>query len=136
MYIWFSQYMLIWYSNIPEETTYFVTRTQGPWGPIVVVSLVVNWLIPFFVLLPRPAKRSRTVMMRIAVVLLIGRLMDLYVMIFPATYGEKPVIGIWELAAIVCVTTIGIWAMDRAFGSANPVPQRDPFLPESLHYHV
>ncbi len=58
MYIWFSQYMLIWYTNIPEETSYFITRTQGPWGPIVVVCIILNWVVPFLALLPKPSKRS------------------------------------------------------------------------------
>jgi hypothetical protein len=54
MYIWFCQYMLIWYSNIPEETSYFIIRTHGAWGPVVVASLLLNGILPFFVLLSRP----------------------------------------------------------------------------------
>jgi hypothetical protein len=136
MYIWFSQYMLIWYSNIPEETSYFITRTHGPWGPIVVVSILLNWLVPFFVLLPKPAKRSAGVMMKVAVVILIGRWVDLYVMIVPSATGENPVFGLWEVAAIAALIAGGVLLLTRAFTAANPVPQRDPYLPESLHYHA
>jgi hypothetical protein len=136
MYIWFSQYMLIWYSNIPEETTYFITRTRGPWGPVVVASIVLNWVLPFFILLPQAAKRSEGVMMKIAVVLLIGRWVDLYTMIFPARFGAAPVFGLWEAAAIGCLVGVsGLWLF-RAFGKANPVPKHDPYLAESLHYHA
>lgn len=136
MYIWFSQYMLIWYSNIPEETSYFVTRTHGPWGPVVLLSIVLNWILPFFVLLPKPAKRSRTVMLRVAGVLLVGRWVDLYVMVFPSILGATPVFGILESAAIIGVLFIGIYLLDRAFSAANPVPNQDVRLPESLHYHA
>ena len=136
MYIWFSQYMLIWYSNIPEETSYFVTRTNGPWGPVVVVSIVLNWLAPFFALLPRSAKRSTSVMMRVAVVILVGRWLDLCLMVFPATLGETPVLGIWEIAAVVVVVAFGLILLDRSFQAAQPVPQNDPYLTESLQYHA
>ena len=136
MYIWFSQYMLIWYSNIPEETSYFITRTHGPWGPIVVLSILLNWVVPFFVLLPKPAKRSAGIMMKIAVVVLIGRWVDLYVMVFPSTLGETPVFGIWEVASICCLLGTAGMLLFRSFAAAAPVPRNDPFLPESLHYHA
>ncbi|MBC8353592.1 MAG: hypothetical protein H8E66_16455 [Planctomycetes bacterium] len=136
MYIWFSQYMLIWYSNIPEETSYFITRTHGPWGPIVVGCIVLNWVIPFFVLLPKPAKRSSGIMMKVAIVVLIGRWVDLYVMVFPSTLGENPVFGIWEAASISCLIGTAGLLLFRSFANAGSVPRHDPFLPESLHYHT
>ena len=136
MYIWFSQYMLIWYSNIPEETTYFIARTHGPWGPVVIASIVLNWVVPFFVLLPRPAKRSQAVMMKVAVVILIGRWVDLCLMIFPPTLGGPPVVGIWEIAALAVTVTTGLLLLDRSYRTADPVPQNDPYLAESLHYHA
>lgn len=136
MYIWFSQYMLIWYANIPEETSYFVTRTHGPWGPVVVVSIVLNWLIPFFVLLPKPAKRNRGVMLKVAVILLLGRWVDLYVMVFPSTIEGAPVFGILELAGASCIAAAGFLLLLKSFGNANALPRADPYLPESLHYHA
>lgn len=136
MYIWFSQYMLIWYSNIPEETSYFITRTHGPWGPVVILSIVLNWLVPFFVLLPKPAKRNASVMMKVAVVLLIGRWVDLYLMVFPSTTGDTSTFGIWEFAGVCCVAAAGLTLLDRSFRTSNPVPQNDPLLVESLHYHA
>jgi len=144
MYIWFSQYMLIWYSNIPEETSYFISRTKGPWGPVVVASIVLNWIIPLFVLLPKPAKRNAGVMMKIAVVVLIGRWVDLYQMVFPASafdmsevpFGSTPVFGIWEVGGIVCLIGVAGSLLLRSFDAANSVPRSDPFLRESLSYHA
>ncbi|MCA9050659.1 MAG: hypothetical protein KDA89_18100 [Planctomycetaceae bacterium] len=135
MYIWFSQYMLIWYSNIPEETSYFVLRTQGAWGPVVIGTLVLNWIIPFFVLLPKPCKRSEGVMLKVAVVALIGRWFDLYVMVFPPVTGNVPVFGLPEVASMLCVASVSGLLFVKAFAVAKPVPQNDPFLQESLHYH-
>ncbi|MCG8449723.1 MAG: hypothetical protein MI725_09110 [Pirellulales bacterium] len=135
MYIWFSQYMLIWYTNIPEETSYFILRTHGPWGPLMVVNIVLNWIVPFFILLPRPCKRSESVMMKVAVVVLIGRWVDLYVMVFPVTIGATPVFGPWELAGACLLVGAFGWLFFRSFIKANPVPKGDPLLNESLHYH-
>ncbi len=135
MYIWFSQYMLIWYTNIPEETSYFIPRTQGPWGPVLIGSIVLNWVIPFFVLLPRPCKRSESVMLKIAVVVLIGRWFDLYVMVFPSVTGNVPVFGLPEIASMLCACGLSGLLFVKAFALAIPVPKNEPFLQESLHYH-
>ncbi len=135
MYIWFSQYMLIWYTNIPEETSYFILRTKGPWGPLMVVNIVLNWIAPFFILLPRPCKRSESVMIKVAVVVLVGRWVDLYLMVFPDAVGKVPVFGLWELAGLGFLVGAFGWLFFRSFAKASPVPSGDPLLSESLHYH-
>lgn len=136
MYIWFSQYMLIWYSNIPEETSYFIRRTHGPWGPIVVGSIVLNWIIPFFVLLPRRCKRSESVMLRVAGVVLVGRWVDLYVMIFPPVTGGAPPFGLPEIAALLVLFGLFGLLFYRSFASAGVMPRNDPYLAESMSYHA
>ena len=134
MYIWFSQYMLIWYANIPEETTYYVTRTQGAWMVVFVASMLVNWAIPFLALLRRSPKRRPELLARVAVVVLLGRWLDLYVMIVPV-FSPSPVIGVWEAAALVAFAAGGIWIVGRAIARAPIVPSGDPRLAASLHYH-
>jgi hypothetical protein len=104
MYIWFSQYMLIWYVNIPEESVYFIRRTQGLWWPVTLLNLALNWGIPFFALLPRPAKRSWRVMVRISLVILFGRWLDLYLMILPPLSGPYPACGFAELGGLLLVS--------------------------------
>lgn len=135
MYIWFSQYMLIWYTNMPEETSYYLLRTRGPWGPLMVANVVLNWILPFFVLLPRPCKRSESVMLKVAAVVLIGHWLDLYLMVFPAPDGTPPAVGIWEFAGAILISSIFGWCFLRAFRKSSPVPTGDPLLVESLHYH-
>jgi hypothetical protein len=107
MYIWFSQYMLIWYVNIPEESVYFIRRTQGLWWPLTLLNLALNWGIPFFALLPRPAKRSWRVMVRISLVILAGRWLDLYLMVLPPLSGDQPACGFAELGGLLLVAGLG-----------------------------
>jgi hypothetical protein len=134
-YIWFSQYMLIWYTNIPEETSYFIRRTHGAWFVLFILNLFLNFVIPFAVLLRRDTKGQRQTMAIVAVVVLLGRWLDVYLMVFPGLVGESPTLGVWELG----VTLGGIGAfglvLAAALKGAPAVPIADPELIESLEYH-
>ena len=77
MYIWFSQYLLIWYANIPEETSYFTRRLAGFWEPLFFLNFLLNWAVPFLVLLSVKAKRSSSMMLKVCWVILVGRWVDL-----------------------------------------------------------
>ncbi len=135
MYIWFSQYMLIWYANIPEETVYFVRRQSGLWMPIFLMNLFLNWVVPFVVLLPQWTKRDPAILGKVAAVVLAGRLVDLYLMIYPPVAGETPTLGFWEIGPVAAAGAIFVLAFARSFRSRLPVPLADPRLTESLHYH-
>ena len=74
-------------------------------------------------------------MMRVAVVVLLGRWVDLYIMVFPATIGAMPVFGVWELAGGGLLIGAFSWLFFRSFAKTAPVPSGDPLLSESLHYH-
>jgi hypothetical protein len=130
-YLWYSQHMLIWYGNIPEETSYYVARLAGAWGPLLVLSLVVNWLVPFLVLLPRTAKRNEGVMLTMALLLLAGRWLDLYLGILPPFLGE-PGLGPWEVAPVAAALSLTVLAAFRALARHPVVPAGDPYLVESL----
>ncbi|MHC4958020.1 MAG: hypothetical protein ACYTGN_06555 [Planctomycetota bacterium] len=134
-YIWFCQYMLIWYANIPEETSYYVSRFSGAWGPLTVVNPVVNWLIPFLVLLPRPAKRDESVMFWVACVLLVGHWLDLYLMVAPAIM-PSPRFGVFEIGPMAVALPAMVLAFFAAFARVPPVPRGDPMLRESLHHQA
>ncbi len=133
-YLWYCQHMLIWYSHIPEETVYYAARMEGAWGPLFVLTPVVNWLIPFLALLPRPAKRSERVLVPVALLLLLGRWLDLYVGILPPFLPAGPALGLWEIAPLLLAVPLGLLAFDRCFRAAPPVPAGDPYLVESLHH--
>jgi hypothetical protein len=135
MYIWFSQYMLIWYVNWPEETAYFIRRQEGAWAPLLVANLFLNWVVPFFALLSRRAKRSPTTMVRVAVVVLVGRWLDLYLMIFPDAVSGQPSFGVWELGIMAGAVAAFVLLFFRVLRGAAPVPMKDPYVLESLYYH-
>ncbi len=88
MYIWFCQYLLIWYVNIPEEAEYYVLRQQDPWLSLVIANLVLNWAVPFLVLLFRPAKETSSVLLSVAAIVLVGHWLDLYLMVVPPVVGN------------------------------------------------
>jgi hypothetical protein len=135
IYIWFSQYMLIWYGNLPEEVTYFEWRHSGAWAVLSAANLLANWVIPFLVLLPRPAKTDESTLLRVCALLLVGRWLDLYVMIQPVFEEQAPVLGIWEIAPVVCAAALFVVYLRRKLGAADLVPRGDPYLEESLRHH-
>jgi hypothetical protein len=135
-YIWFCQYMLIWYANIPEETAYYELRTQGIWGALMFLCLFLNWVVPFLGLLPRAAKRSAFAMARVSCVVLVGHWLDLYLMIMPSIREGGALPGLIEIAGATLLFGLFVWGFGRLLGRANLVPARDPYLPESLQHHV
>ncbi|MCY1020962.1 hypothetical protein [Pyxidicoccus sp. MSG2] len=135
-YLWFSQFLLIWYANIPEETVYFIARMHGGWAVPFYLNVVLNWALPFVLLLPRPAKRSPSHLLRVAAVLLAGRWLDLYLMVAPANMPEGAGLGVYELAGFLGVGALFTLAVTRAVRSAPMIPAGDPYLVESLHHHT
>lgn len=109
MYVWFSQYMLIWYANLPEETAYFVRRLQGPWASLFYLNLLLNWVIPFFALLSRRVKQSPEAMGRVCVVVLLGRWLDLLLMVVPARQGAVLSSTAWDL--VVTAGAVGVYGL-------------------------
>lgn len=99
-YLWFSQYLLIWYVNIPEEAVYYTKRTAGGWGTLFYLNPVLGWLLPFLALLPREAKERAEFIGKVAVVVLVARWLDLYLMIVP-TAGASPAPGPAEIGAVL-----------------------------------
>jgi len=135
-YLWFSQYMLIWYANLPDETVYYVRRLQGSWQPLFVLNLFLNWVVPFFVLLPKMNKQRVGILVRVSIVLLVGRWLDLFLMIMPPFSAGRPHFGVWELGLVAGLVGVFGLGFFTALRRAPLVPLRDPYLGESLHYHA
>jgi hypothetical protein len=132
-YIWVCQYLLIWYGNIPEEVGHYVTRTSGPWAYLFALNLLVNWVIPFLVLLSVRAKCTGKVLKPIAVLLLFGHWLDLYLLVMPSVW-KAPGIGFTEIAIAGGCIALLFLVFVQAINEASPAPLNDPILSfERLH---
>ncbi len=134
-YLWFSQYMLIWYANLPEEVTFYTGRHDGAWAVVSGLTVLVCWVVPFLALLPRASKRNESFMLKAAGLLMVGHWIDLYLNVQPVFQPEAPVLGIWEIAPAVGGAALFVLAFRRGLAAADVVPVGDAFLGESLHHH-
>lgn len=131
-YIWLCQYLLIYYANLPEETIYYIRRMQTPaWKILFFANILLNWLAPFALLLPRSVKKSGGWLMTACVIVLIGHWIDLYVMIFPA-FEHSVVLGLVDVAITIGFASLFIQSFALGLRQTALVPQNDPYLEESL----
>ena len=135
-YIAFSQYMLIWYGNIPEESFYMVRRFENGWLPVSVALAVVRFVIPFFALLSRSAKMNSTRLLWVSILVLIGQLLDLYWLIMPQIHPENPTLGWVELGPPLLLIGLVALFVSHFLKRRLPVAVGDPLLEESLRFYI
>ena len=133
-YLWFSQYMLIWYANIPEEVTYFITRIELYNLPFF-GAVVMNFLFPLLILINTDFKRITWVLVMAGVVILAGHYIDFFNMIMPGTVGDRWFIGISEIASVLFFLGLFIFVVFSALAKNPLLPKRNPFIDESKHFH-
>jgi len=133
-YLWFSQFMLIWYSNIPEEVTYFVTRIND-FGITFWGALVMNFIFPILLLINTDFKRIFWIIVMAGIIILIGHYMDFFNMIMPSTVGDRWFIGVSEISSILFFLGLFIYVVFSALSKVPLVPKRNPFIEESKHFH-
>ena len=104
-YLWFSQFMLMWYANIPEETIYFTTRLNG-YPVMFYLTLIINFVIPFLVLLTRNSKRVVGPAVAMSILLIFGHWMDFFSMVVPELIPSGGGFGIIGLGAFVAISSI------------------------------
>jgi hypothetical protein len=131
-YIGFSQFFLIWYGNLPEETSFFAERLHGTWRGASVLLAVGHFVVPFFFLLPRTVKRRSGALAAAAVWMLLMHLVDLYWLVMPNLHPEGLAPGLLDAAALIGSIGVFLAAFGRSLGRQSLVPLRDPRLPESL----
>jgi hypothetical protein len=133
-YIAFSQYLLIWYANLPEETIFYRVRSHGMWLPISLALPFVRFIIPFFVLLCRPAKRNLTIIGLVAGWSLIMEFIDIYWVVMPVHYPEGPQIHWMDFATLGATMSIcGLQFWNR-FRRHKMVPVGDLRFEQSLNF--
>jgi len=134
-YLYFAQFMLIWFSNIPEETVYYVKRWDNGWLPFFIFNLAVNWLIPFVVLLPQKLDKNIKVVKYIAILLLAGMWVEQYELIMPEI-TRTPAFGIIEIGTLIGFAGLFMFIVGRSLAKAPLVPKNHPYLEESVYHHV
>jgi len=133
-YLWFSQFMLIWYSNIPEEVTYFVTRIEDYNLPFFGM-VAMNFVLPILLLMNSDYKRINWFVIMTGIIILVGHYIDIFNMIMPSTVGDQWSIGIPEIGAVLFFAGLFIFWVFRALTKAPLQPKRNPFIEESRHFH-
>jgi hypothetical protein len=132
-YFWFAQFMIIWYGNIPEETGYYFVRWKDGWKVLFFLEIILNWAVPFLVLLPIKASRNMTLIVSVIICLIIGQYVDIFVQVIPGTTGllrfgwieAGLFLGFAGLFTLIVATTLS---------KAELIPSNHPYLEESLEH--
>ena len=141
-YFNFSQYLIIWSGNLPEETKWYITRSEGAWGAIGLILIVLHFAFPFLVLLSRDLKRQSKWLARVAIFILILRLVDMYYMIGPSPrigmHGQEVPLSLsfsWmDIVAPIAVGGIWSWWFFGELTKRPLVPVNDPFLENAIEH--
>ncbi len=135
-YIAFSQYMLIWYANVPEESFYIFQRVTGRWAGVSVALALMRFAVPFLLLLSRSAKTNPRRLVIVSVLILVGQLLDLYWLVFPELHHEGPALGWQELGPPLLLTAV-LGMLVLRFGRRHPLTALgDPLVSEARHFHL
>ncbi len=136
-YIWFSQFLLIYYANIPEESVYFVERLGSDvYSPIFFVNLIVNFFFPFLVLMTRDSKRQVIFLKIVCVVVLVGHWLDFYLMVAPATLQQNGGIGFIEIGVTLIYLAAFAFTVMLSLSKMPMIAKNHPMLEESIHHHI
>ena len=136
-YIWFSQFLLIYYANIPEESVYFVERfLSDKYAPFFFVNIFMNFFFPFLTLMTRDAKRLNVFLKIACVVVLLGHWIDFYLMVTPGTLGKAGGFGLTEIGMYLMFGAAFLGVVLKALSSYALVPKNHPMLAEAKHHHI
>lgn len=136
-YIWFSQFLLIYYANIPEETVYFVTRLKtSPYGWIFYANLILNFVLPFLLLMTRDAKRHLSMLKVVCPIVVAGHWLDFYNMVTPGVMQHNGGLGFLEIGLAFVFLAAFLYVMFNALSKAPLVAKNHPMMEESLNHHI
>ena len=131
-YIGFSQYMLYWYANIPEETTYFLRRNTGGWNTLNIILVVGHFFLPFVVLLFQGTKKRPLLLCTVAAWILLMHMLDLYIVVLPSYHMAGPSPHWLDLVCLLAIGATLATIFMKRLGDSPLWPVRDPRLPNSL----
>ncbi len=132
-YLWFAQFMLIWYANLPEEVTYFMVR-QDYYKTLFIVNFLINFILPFLILMTRDSKRKLLLLTLLGTTLFIGHWIDTFLMVIPGVMNEHWTIGVFEIGTTIGFMGLFIFVVFNALSKLSLLPTRHPMLAESEHF--
>lgn len=135
-YLWFSQYMLIWYGNIPEETTYFKPRTQGIYSGVFWFMFIINFVAPILILMSRGAKRNYTTITFMSLLILFGHWLDFFQMVFPGPSPDHVPLMLYDFGVGLGFVGVIVYVTGKALSKAPLLPKNHPFIKESVIHHT
>lgn len=135
-YIAFSQFMLIWYANIPEETEFYIMRSLNGWMPISFALLIFRFAVPFLTLLPRGSKRNNSVLVSVSVLVLAMHYLDIYWLVYPNFFEGEMHFGLWEIGMFLGFAGLFLMTLTRFMSKNSIVAVNDPRIHEALNHHV
>ncbi|HTG54984.1 MAG TPA: hypothetical protein VL943_01860, partial [Niabella sp.] len=140
-YLWFSQFMLIWYSNQPEETIYFVNRIgnsarQSPYSGIFWFMLIINFVAPILIFMSRDSKRNYTIVTFVAILIIFGHWLDFYQMVFPAVSPDKVPSIIFDMGIAMFFVGLIMLLVARTLSKYPLTVKNHPFAKESVIHHT
>jgi hypothetical protein len=135
-YLWYSQFMLIWYANIPEETVYFEPRLQGAYRGLFFLNLIINFLSPLLLLMRRGSKRNYGTITMLSVMILFGHWIDFYQMVFPSISPDHVPNMLYDLGIALGFVGLIMFVTARSLAKASLIPKNHPFLKESIVHHT
>jgi hypothetical protein len=134
-YLWFSQFMLIWYANIPEEVTYHMTRIETFKG-LYFGMFFINFAFPMLLLMSRDAKRHAGILTTVGIIVLAGHWVDAYLMFMGGSMGHHAYIGAMEIGMALLFLGFFIRMILTNLTKAPLTPVNHPFLDESIHHEI
>jgi hypothetical protein len=135
-YLWFSQFMLIWYANIPEETVYFEPRMQGPYRGIFFLNLIINFVAPILILMRRGSKRNYGTLTMMSVLVIFGHWLDFYQMVMPGISPDHVPFMLADFGIALGFVGLIMFVTARALTRAPLYAKNHPFFKESLIHHT
>ncbi len=135
-YLWFSQFMLIWYANIPEETVYFKPRTEGPYAFIFWTMFIINFIGPLLIFMSNDSKRNYTTVTFVSILIIFGHWLDFYQMVFPAVSPGKVPFILYDLLIGLGFVGIIMYFTGRSLSKYSLVARNHPFVKESVIHHT
>lgn len=135
-YLWFAQFMLIWYANIPEETTYFEPRVEGAYNAIFWLNLIINFLAPLLILMRRSPKRNYGTITMMSVLILFGHWLDYYQMVFASISPDHVPFMLLDLCIGLGFVGLIMFVTARSLARHPLVSKHHPFLKESIIHHT